>query len=62
MTNVLAQCALLIAAMAYTLGNFWYVYWIWPHSWKSFALFGVLGVVLTVVRVRVDDEQRRGRK
>lgn len=57
MSKLLANLFLLCAALATSLGNYWYTYGLWPQSWESFVGFGLLGIVLLLVRAGLDAEK-----
>jgi hypothetical protein len=48
MTQFIALVALIVLGMMSTLGNFWFTYGIWPRSWGSFALFGVINLIISM--------------
>lgn len=45
MEKFLAGLFLVSTGFAINLGNFWFTYGIWPHSWPSFVTFWILGLV-----------------
>ena len=46
MSKLIALFAVITAMTFCTLGNFWYVYGIWPRSWTMFVLFWFEGFFL----------------
>lgn len=56
MTKFIAQVGLLAAALALTLGNYWYTFALWPKSWWSFSGFWFGAIILLILRTAIDKE------
>lgn len=48
MTKLLAYMFTSCAGIAITLGQYWYVFGIWPRSWGALVLFSLLGMLNTI--------------
>ena len=56
MAKFLSHVFLFAATLLVGLGNFWFTYGIWPKSWWSFGIFGVLGTVIIAMRIVLQNE------
>lgn len=57
MTKVIANVAMLVAALALMLGNYWFTFGLWPKSWLAFFGFGMAAIVLALLQEMVKHER-----
>ena len=56
MTKAIAALALVALQIIATLGNYWFTFGLWPHSWMSFIAFGVAHMLITSALMAVGRE------
>lgn len=57
MSRIIALLSLSMLAILAGLGNFWFTCGIWPKSWWSFVVFGLVSVVLAQLLTSVIKEE-----
>lgn len=46
LAKVVATLALMVISFGVTLGNYWYVFGIWPRSWVLYVVFCTLQIFM----------------
>ncbi len=57
MTKFVANLGLVVLGLLATLGNYWFTFGLWPQSWLSFFGFGLVMMLLMVMRLFVEKDK-----